>query len=141
MVCYHFAIKSGIREPKTQCLCGFTPLLISFPLHRTGRFGSDVVDHAVDMFYLVGDAVADSGQDIIGNTRPIGSHKVIRGNGTNGHQVIVGAMIAHHAHRLDAGQHAEELGHLFLVSILGHLVPQDPIRLLQHPDLIRGDLA
>ena len=32
MVCYHFAIKSGIREPKTQCLCGFTPLLISFPL-------------------------------------------------------------------------------------------------------------
>lgn len=32
MVCYHFAITSGIREPKTQCLCGFTPLLISFPL-------------------------------------------------------------------------------------------------------------
>ena len=32
MVCYHFAIKSGIQEPKTQCLCGFTQLLILFPL-------------------------------------------------------------------------------------------------------------
>ena len=93
------------------------------------------------MLHLVGDAVADSSQDIVGDARPIGSHKVIRGNGTNGHQMIVGAMIAHYTHRLDTGKHAEELGHLFLVPILGHLVPQDPIRLLQHLDLIRSDLA
>ena len=32
-----------------------------FPLHRAGGFGSDVIDHAVHMFHLVGDAVADGG--------------------------------------------------------------------------------
>lgn len=57
MVCYHFAIKSGIREPKTQCLCGFTPLLISFPLDGAGGFGGYIVNYAVYVFYLVCDTI------------------------------------------------------------------------------------
>lgn len=42
---------------KSAYLSAFQGICLSFPLHGSGRFGSDVVDNAVDVLDLVCNAV------------------------------------------------------------------------------------
>ena len=111
------------------------------PLDCSGGFGGYIVDDAVDMAALVGDAVGDFGEDIVGDSRPIGGHKVVGGDGANDDDVIVGTVVAHNSDGVHAGEDAEELRQLAFVAVFGHLVAQHPIGVLQNPDLFGGDFA
>ena len=55
--------------------------------------------------------------------------------------MVIGAVVAHDAHGADAGEDAEELGHLALIAVLGHLIPENPVGLLEDFHLLCGDLA
>ena len=112
-----------------------------FPLHRGGGFGGDVVDHPVDVADFIGDAARDLGQQVIGNPCPVGGHKIVGGDSTDGQQMVIGPVVAHDAHGADPGQDAEELGHVLFIAVLRHLVPEDPVGFLEDFHLFRGDLA
>ena len=93
------------------------------------------------MLDFVGDPVGDLCQKVVGDAGPVGGHEVVGGDGADGQEVVVGAVVAHDAYGADAGQNAEELGHLGLVAGFCHLVTEDPVGLLEDPDLFSGDLT
>ena len=117
------------------------PLCKSFPLHRCRRFAGHIVHHSIDVLYLIGNAVGDGGQDVVGDAGPVGGHEIVGGDGADGQEVVIGAVVAHDAHGADAGEDAEELGHLTLIAVLGHLIPENPVGLLEDFHLLGGDLA
>ena len=112
-----------------------------FPLHRCRGFAGDVVDDPVDVFYFVGDAVGDGGKDVVGDSCPIGGHEVVGGDGADGKEVVVGAVVTHDAYGADAGEDAEELGHLAFVAVFGHFIPEHPVGFLEDLDFLGGNFT
>ena len=53
----------------------------SLPLDGGRGLGGHVEDDAVDLGHQVGDARGDAGQDVVGQARPVGRHRVLRGHG------------------------------------------------------------
>ena len=51
------------------------------PLDGGRGLGGHVEDDAVDLGHRVGDARGDAGQDVVGQARPVGRHRVLRGHG------------------------------------------------------------
>ena len=79
---------------------------------------------------------------------PVGSHGVGRGNGTQGHGVLIGALIAHHAHRADSGEQNDAcLPHLIIqrlavgVDIIAQSADVDVVGVLQYAHLLGRDVA
>src|SRR6516164_5318317 len=106
--------KSGIPAPgwfaeTAQNSHVRTPIELraSFPFNGSGRFGSDVVDHAVDALDLVDDTVGDSLQQVVREVHPVGGHAVLRVHGAYGTGVGVGAHVAHDTHRHHWQEHGE----------------------------------
>ena len=62
--------------------------------------------------HLVDDPRRDAGQEIVGQAAPVGGHEVLGLDGADGHDVGVGAAVAHHAHALHRQEHGEGLGGL-----------------------------
>lgn len=56
---YQNLINGLFENLETLDITGASDFFDLFPLHRSGRFGGDVVDDAVDAVNLVGDAVGD----------------------------------------------------------------------------------
>ena len=112
-----------------------------FPLHRCRGFAGDVVHDPVDVLDLIGNAVGDGGKDVVGNSGPVGGHEIVGGDGADGQEVVVGSVVAHDAHSADAGEDAEELGHLALIAVLGHFIPENPVGLLEDLHLLGGDFT
>ena len=133
--------REGHQGSKSPVFTGFFGPLKSFPLHRCRGFAGDVVDHAVDVFYFVGDAVGDGGQDVVGDAGPVGGHEVVGGDGTDGQEVVVGSVVAHDAYGADTGQDAEELGHLAFVAVFGHFIPEYPVGFLEDLNLFGSDFT
>lgn len=86
--------------PQTRINTRLFRILNLFPLNRSGGFGGDVVDDAVDAVDLVGDAVGDGCEDIIRNSCPVCGHEVIGCDGTDRNDILVCSVIAHNADRL-----------------------------------------
>lgn len=80
-----------------------------FPLNRSRRLAGDVVGDTVDAAHLVDDAVAGAGQQVIRQARPIGGHEIVRRDRAQGNDLLVGAVIAHHAHTFDRQQYGKRL--------------------------------
>src|SRR4051794_41171465 len=80
--CYH--------DSHTSLAAGVVIRRELFPLDRARRLGGDVVDDAVDAVDLVDDAVADPGQHIVRQPRPVGRHRVLAGDGADGADPAVG---------------------------------------------------
>ena len=78
-----------------------------FPLNGAGRFGGDVVDHAVDALDLVDDAVGDGAEQIAGQVAPVGGHGVATVNNPQGDNAFIGALVAHDADGFERQQHGE----------------------------------
>ena len=68
--------------------------------------------HAVDAADLVDDPVGDALQQVVGQPRPVGGHRVVGGDGADHDRVGVGAPVALDADRADDRQHAEGLPEL-----------------------------
>ena len=56
---YQNLINGLFENLETLDITGVSDFFNLFPLHRSGGFGGDVVDDAVDAVDLVGDAVGD----------------------------------------------------------------------------------
>ena len=80
------------------------------------------------MLDLIGNAVGDGSQDVVGDAGPVGGHEIVGGDGADGKEMVIGAVVAHDAHGADAGQDAEELCHLALVTILALLCHLQVVR-------------
>lgn len=93
------------------------------------------------MLDLIGNPVGDGGQDVVGDAGPVGGHEVVGSDCADCQEVVIGAVVAHDAHGADAGEDAEELGHLALIAVLGHLIPENPVGLLEDFHFLGGDLA
>src|SRR5258705_2336705 len=83
------------------------PILL--PLDGGRRLRGDVVHDAVHAPHLVDDAAREPGEEIAGQSRPVGRHAVGRGDGADGDHVLVGALVAHDADRLDRQEDGERL--------------------------------
>ena len=59
---------------------GQSPIFL-LPLDGGRGLGGHVEDDAVDLGHRVGDARRDAGQDVVGQARPVGRHRVLRGHG------------------------------------------------------------
>src|SRR5262245_3339125 len=79
------------------------------PLDRGRGLRRDVVDHPVDALHLVADPARDLGEDLRGHPGPVGRHGILRGDAAHGHGILVGALVAHHAHALYRQEHGEGL--------------------------------
>ena len=88
---------------------GFYGLLQSFPFHRGGGFGGDVVNDAVDGADLVCDAAGCGFEDVVRDSCPVGCHKVVRRYGAERDGVSVRACVAHDADALRVREHGEIL--------------------------------
>lgn len=74
------------------------------PLDGGRGLGSHVEDDAVDLGHRVGDARGDAGQDVVGQARPVGRHRVLGGHGAQHDRVAVGAAITLDAHGTNVGK-------------------------------------
>ncbi len=81
-----------------------------FPLDCAGGFAGDVVDDAGDAADFVDDAVADAGEDVVGDSGPVGGHEVGGVDAAEGDDVLVGAAVAHDADGSDGEDRGEGLG-------------------------------
>lgn len=54
---YQNLINEGFEILQTRIITGFSEFFNLFPLHCAGGFGSDIVDYAVYMVYLISDSV------------------------------------------------------------------------------------
>ena len=110
------------------------------PFHRGGGFGGDVVDDAADAANLVYDAHRDAVEQVVGDARPVGGHKVGGVHRAQGEHIVVGSAVAHNADGAQIGQHAEILAELITPARLGDLLAHDEVRLAQRVGALLGDL-
>ena len=79
---------------------------------------------------------------------PVGRHGVLRSHGTQSHGMLVGALIAHHAHRADGGeQHSAGLPDMVVEAaavghgVMVHVLDIDVVCILQNAHFLTGDVA
>ena len=77
---------------------------VLLPLNGCRGLGRDVEDDAVDLGHRVGDARGNAGQDIVGQARPVGRHRILGGHGAQHDRVAVGATITLDAHGTNIGE-------------------------------------
>ena len=104
--CCQNVASGSLRIQKALISLVLFPLCKSFPLHRCGGFAGHVIHHSVNVLDLVGDPVGDLCQKIVGDAGPVGGHEVVGGDGADGQEVVVGAVVAHDAYGADTGQNA-----------------------------------
>jgi hypothetical protein len=63
-----------------------------------------------------------------GQPRPVGGHAVRRADGPDGHDVVVGPLVPHDAHRADGQEDREGLPELVVETGLEDLLLHDGIR-------------
>ena len=74
------------------------------PLDGGRGLGGHVEDDAVDLGHRVGDARGDTGQDVVGQARPVGRHRILGGHGTQHDRVTVGTAVTLNAHGTNVGE-------------------------------------
>jgi len=97
-------------------LYGFFPQF-SLPLNRRRWLAADVVGDAVDAAHFVDDAAGDAFEEAVGEFGPVGGHEIAGLNGSEGHDVVVGAAIAHDAHAFDGEEDGEGLAGEFVPGL------------------------
>src|SRR2546427_12166791 len=77
-----------------RSVTGRRNLASSLPFDSPRRFRGNVVHHAVYRRDFVDDAVGDSREEVVRETGPVGGHGVFGGDGADGDDVAVGAVVA-----------------------------------------------
>jgi len=67
------------------------------PLDRAGRLACDVEDDSVDFEKLVDHSRRDSLEQVVGETCPIGCHRIVAGHSSHDHHIAIRAFVALHA--------------------------------------------
>src|SRR2546429_8553120 len=106
-ISFFFFNDTATTEIYTLSLHDALPILL--PLDGRGGLAADVEDHPVDAAHFVGDPAGDPRHQVPGQTRPVGGHSVEALDGAQDAGGLVGALVAHHADRLDRQEHRERL--------------------------------
>ena len=112
-----------------------------FELNGCRRLTGAIIEHAVHMLDLIDDAAGDSAQNIPRHIIALCSHEVGGGHSTQGHSVIIGALVAHDAHTVHVGQGCIVLADLLIEARLGDLLTPDRVGILHDCHLLRGHFA
>ena len=112
-----------------------------FPLDGRGRLGGDVVDAAVHAAHAADDGIGDFGQEVVGQRCPGGRHAVGRVDGTQGHDVLVGALVAHDADAPDRQKHDAGLPYFVVEAVVAQALDEDVVGFLEDADFLGGDVA
>src|SRR5437773_9012792 len=82
----------------------------SLPLDRARRLGRHVVYDSVDAAHFVDQAAGDVIEEVVRHAVPVRGHEISSGDGADGDDVLVRALIAHHADASDGEEDGEGLG-------------------------------
>ena len=85
--------------------------------------------------------LTDLAQDVVRQLRPVGGHAVLGRHGADRHDVRVGPVVAHDAHRTDGREDRERLPDAAVEPRGLDLVDDDPVRVAQRVEALSGDLA
>ena len=90
---------------------------------------------------LVDDPARDRLQQVVGQARPVGGHRVLGRDRADHDRVAVGALVALDADRADRRQHGEALPELAVEAGAAHLLEQDRVGLAEDLEPLARDLA
>jgi hypothetical protein len=90
---------------------------------------------------LVHNAVADSGQCLVGEARPVGGHRIFRGDGPHRANATVRSEVAHDADRANWQEYREVLPNLRAATQTVDLLADDGIRVSQQRKILFRDFA
>ena len=113
----------------------------SLPLDGCGGLTRDVIADAVDALHLVDDTHRNLIQHLVGDTGPVGGHKVAGGHSTESQGIVVGTAVTHNAHGAGVGKDRKILVEILVLAGLGNLIPEDEVGLTQNVRLLLGDVA
>src|SRR5450759_2515957 len=136
----HFQTSACSRAPEPTTRT-FTGRSVLFPLDGSGRLARDVEHHPVDSLDLVHDPVADAREHLVRHAGPVRGHGVLAGDHAHRDHVGVGAVVAHHTHRLERGENRERLPDLPVQAVALDLVDHDPVRIPHDFEALGGYLA
>ena len=94
----HFFCRPAGKGPKAVAV-DFSPLcmgsdnFLNFPLDRRRRLVRNIVHRPVDVCGRVHDAARRGGQHLARQARPVGGHKIRRGDGAQRNGIIIGALV------------------------------------------------
>src|SRR5688572_3779318 len=127
---------------RTPMLRGYPAAPRLLPLDGARRFRRDVEHHPVHLPDLVDHARGDLLDQVVRQPRPVGGHRVVRGDRADHDDVAVGPLVPLHANRAEvAGQDAERLPQLAVQAGRADLVLQDEVGVAQDLEPLLGDLA
>src|SRR5205807_2553750 len=116
-------------------------LKISLPLDRCRGLRADIIDDSRNAFYFIGNSAGNRCEKIMREARPVRSHAVHATDGAEGADIIVRALIAHHADRLHRKQDDECLP-CRVIKIRGaKLFDEDRVGVAQQIELFLRDVA
>ena len=121
-------------------ITGFFWSLKSLPLDRGGRLGRDVVANTVNPRDLVDDTGGNTVQHVVGDAGPVGGHEIAGSHRAEGQGIVVGAPVAHNAHRAGIGQNGKVLVDVLILARGGDLLPVDGVGLPEGVGLLLGDV-
>lgn len=111
------------------------------PLDGGGWLGGDVVGDSGDTVDLVDDSGGDLLEEAVLEWVPVGGHEVGGLDGSEGDDLLVGALVAHDTDRLDGQQAGEGLGDLVVEARVADLLDVDGVGVSGDGDLGLGDLT
>src|SRR5829696_8450420 len=97
------------------------------PLDRRRGLRGDVEGDAVDAADLIDDPVRGPLEQVVGEPRPVGGHRVVGGDGADHDRIGVGAAVTLNAHRAHHRQHAEGLPELAIEAGGADLLLEDRV--------------
>ena len=116
----------------------FDPLL---ELDGGRRLTGAIVEHTVDVLDLIDDAAGHGAQNIPRHIVALSRHKVGGGHSTQGHSVVIGTLVTHHADAAHIGQSGVILVDLLIQTRLGDLLTPDRVCILHDGNLFGGHLT
>ena len=111
------------------------------PLDGGGWLGGDVVGDSGDTVDLVDDSGGDLLEEAVLEWVPVGGHEVGGLDGSEGDDLLVGALVAHDTDGLDGQQAGEGLGDLVVEARVADLLDVDGVGVSGDGDLGLGDLT
>lgn len=106
-----------------------------FELDGGRRLTGAIVEHTVDVLDLIDNAAGHGAQNIPGHIVALSRHKVGGGHSTQGHSVVIGTLVTHHADTAHIGQCGIILVDLLIQTRLGDLLTPDCVCILHDGNL------
>ncbi len=114
---------------------------VLLPLDGCRGFGADVVQHAVDAFYFVEDAVGGFAQEVVGELYPVCGHGVFGDDGAEVGGKFVGAFVSFDTDGFDGDESRIGLPAFVVPSPLAQGADEDGVAVADDVEAFSGDFS